>query len=61
MQQPPDETLGDVLRGVVPVDAAAMSEARPRQARLTKSAGATLCEKATFDSAGAAKKEHRDG
>jgi hypothetical protein len=61
MQQPPDETLGDVLRGVVPVDAAAMSEARPRQAQLTKSAGATLREMATFDSAGAAKKGHRDG
>lgn len=40
MQQSPDHRLRDVIAGVVPVDADAMSRARDRQAQLTKPAGA---------------------
>jgi hypothetical protein len=73
MRQPTDQTLANVPRAVVPVDAEAMSEARQRQAQpteaagallafpLVEAAGATLRELEAFDSAGVAKKEHRDG
>jgi nicotinate-nucleotide--dimethylbenzimidazole phosphoribosyltransferase len=40
MQESPERRLRDVVAGVVPLDADAMSRARDRQAQLTKPAGA---------------------